>query len=114
MALNLAIIGGHGKVALHLARLAASRGHRITSVIRDSSHRQDISNTGATPQVMSLEDALASDFTQLFTDLKADVVYFSAGAGGKGGEERTKAVDFHGAVKIFDAIDGVNGKKPRL
>ncbi|CAE6427181.1 unnamed protein product [Rhizoctonia solani] len=114
MALNLAIIGGHGKVALHLARLAASRGHRITSVIRDSSHIQDISDTGATPQVMSLEDALASDFTQLFTDLKADVVYFSAGAGGKGGEERTKAVDFHGAVKIFDAIDGMNGKKPRL
>ncbi|KAF8748176.1 NAD(P)H-binding [Rhizoctonia solani] len=132
MALNLAIIGGHGKVinissslnvqnlsmyltvALHLARLAASRGHKITSVIRDVSHGQDISHTGATPQVLSLEDAPASDFTTLFTNLKTDVVYFSAGAGGKGGEERTKAVDYNGALKIFDAIDGVNGKKPRL
>ncbi|KAF8751705.1 NAD(P)H-binding [Rhizoctonia solani] len=114
MALNLAIIGGHGKVALHLARLAASRGHKITSVIRDVSHGQDISHTGATPQVLSLEDAQASDFTTLFTNLKTDVVYFSAGAGGKGGEERTKAVDYNGALKIFDAIDGVNGKKPRL
>ncbi|CAE7143706.1 unnamed protein product [Rhizoctonia solani] len=114
MALNLAIIGGHGKVALHLARLAASRGHNITSIVRDASHSQDISKTGATPHVLSLEDAPASDFTKLFTDLKADLVYFSAGAGGKGGEERTKAVDFHGAVKIFDAIDRVTGKKPRL
>ncbi|GAB1521068.1 hypothetical protein RhiTH_004159 [Rhizoctonia solani] len=114
MALNLAIIGGHGKVALHLARLAAGRGHKITSVIRDVSHGQDISHTGATPQVLSLEDAPASDFTTLFTNLKTDVVYFSAGAGGKGGEERTKAVDYNGALKIFDAIDGVNGKKPRL
>ncbi|CAE6436634.1 unnamed protein product [Rhizoctonia solani] len=130
MALNFAIIGGHGKVALHLARLAASRGHRTISVIRDVSHSQDILNTGATPKVLSLEDTPASDFTKFLTDLKTDVVYFSAGAGGKGGEERTKAVDFLGAVKIFDAIDGavdflgavkifdaidgVAGKKPRL
>ncbi|CCO31069.1 UPF0659 protein [Rhizoctonia solani AG-1 IB] len=44
----------------------------------------------------------------------ADVVYFAAGAGGNGGEERTKAVDYQGALKTFDAIDGVSGKKPRL
>jgi len=43
------------------------------------------------------------------------VVVFSAGAGGKGGEERTKQVDYGGAIKIFDAIDGVGeGKRPRL
>jgi len=42
-------------------------------------------------------------------------VYFSAGAGGKGGEERTKKVDYEGALKIFDAIEGVEGPiKPRL
>ena len=34
-----------------------------------------------------------------------DVVLFSAGAGGKGGPERTKAVDEHGAIKVFDAIE---------
>ena len=43
-----------------------------------------------------------------------DVVVFSAGAGGKGGPERTKAVDYEGAVKVFDAIEGVEGAKPRL
>lgn len=43
------------------------------------------------------------------------MVYFSAGAGGKGGEERTKKVDYEGAVKIYDAIEGVaEGKRPFL
>lgn len=44
-----------------------------------------------------------------------DVVYFCAGAGGKGSEERTKKVDYEGALKIFDALEGVEGSvKPRL
>lgn len=51
-------------------------------------------------------------FAQLFTGV--DVVYFSAGAGGKGGEERTRKVDYEGAVKVFDAIEAVQGDKPRL
>lgn len=43
------------------------------------------------------------------------MVYFSAGAGGKGGEERTKKVDYEGAVKIYDAIEGIaEGKRPFL
>lgn len=42
-------------------------------------------------------------------------MYFSAGAGGKGGEERTKKVDYEGALKIFDAVEGVKEtKKPFL
>ncbi|KAF8734887.1 NAD(P)H-binding, partial [Rhizoctonia solani] len=129
MSLNIVIIGGHGKVssirdvldlsnptqvALHLARKASTAGHTVTSVIRDPSQNEDISATGAKPHVLSLEDAPISDFSNLFAETKADVVYFSAGAGGKGGEERTKAVDYQGALKTFDAIDGVSGKKPRL
>ena len=34
---------------------------------------------------------------------------------GGGGEERTQKVDYEGALKIFDAIEGVEGPvKPRL
>ncbi|KAJ7436610.1 NADH(P)-binding-domain-containing protein, partial [Mycena latifolia] len=33
---------------------------------------------------------------------------------GKGGEERTKRVDYEGAVKVFDAIEAVDGAHPRL
>ena len=62
--------------------------------------------------MLSLEDAPVSDFAQLFTG--ANAVIFAAGAGGKGGEERTRAVDYEGALKVFDAIDAVSGTKPRL
>ena len=63
--------------------------------------------------MLSLEDASVADFSNTFKGY--DVVYFSAGAGGKGGEERTKKVDYEGALKIFDAIEGVEGPvKPRL
>ena len=39
---------------------------------------------------------------------------FSAGAGGKGGAERTKKVDYEGALKVFDAIEAVQTKTPRF
>jgi hypothetical protein len=41
-------------------------------------------------------------------------VYFSAGAGVNASDERTKNVDYEGALKVFDAIEGVKGPKPRL
>lgn len=63
--------------------------------------------------MLSLEDASVSDFSNAFKGY--DVVYFSAGAGGNGGEERTKKVDYEGALKVYDAIEGVEGPvKPRL
>lgn len=86
----------------------------MTSVIRDPAQSPTITTAGATPVVLSLEDSPASAFTAAFEEARANVVYFSAGAGGKGGEERTKAVDYGGALKVFDAIEGVSGAKPRL
>lgn len=100
------------QVSLRLARLLTP-SHSVTSIIRNPSHASDIEATKATPLELSLEDSPVADFTSAFQG--SDVVYFSAGAGGKGGEERTKAVDYEGAVKVFDAIEAVQGpKKPRL
>jgi len=108
------IVGGHGNVALHLAK-QLSPNHNVISITRDAAHESDITATGATPHVISLEASPKESFTTLFEKSKADVVVFSAGAGGKGGEERTKAVDYGGAVKIFDAIEGVKEDlRPRL
>jgi len=108
------IVGGHGNVSLRLAKLlSSSRAHSVTSIIRNSDHVQDIKDISATPLLLSLEDASVADFSNAFKGY--DVVYFSAGAGGKGGDERTKKVDYEGALKIFDAIEGVEGPiKPRL
>ena len=109
--LKVIIVGGHGNVALRLARLLSS-SHTVTSVIRTHDHTQDISAARAIPLLLSLEDSPVADFSNAFEG--ADVVVFSAGAGGKGGPERTRKVDYEGAVKVFDAIEGINGPKPRL
>ena len=65
------------------------------------------------PIVASIEDDPVSKFTEIFQD--SEVVVFSAGAGGKGGPDRTEKVDYGGALKVFDAIEAVNreGEKPR-
>ncbi|KAF5347244.1 hypothetical protein D9756_009927 [Leucocoprinus leucothites] len=115
MGKKVTIVGGHGNVALRLTRLLSQSPHDyiVTSVIRDSGHTAEITSAGATPLLLSLELAPPSDLITAFQG--QDVIVFSAGAGGKGGEERTKKVDYEGAVKVFDAIEGVNGdKKPRL
>lgn len=98
-------------MALRLARLL-SPTHKVKSVIRSSDHEEDIRNVSAIPVVLSLEDGTVSEFSAEFEE--QDVVYFSAGAGGKGGDERTKKIDYEGVVKVYDAIEAVKGVKPRL
>jgi len=105
------VVGGHGNISLRLAKLLTPT-HSVTSIIRDAAQEQDIKDVSAMPLVLSLEDDSAAEFSKAFKG--HDVVYFSAGAGGKGGEERTKKVDYEGAVKVFDALEGVEGPKPRL
>ncbi|GLB44433.1 putative NAD(P)H-binding [Lyophyllum shimeji] len=111
MSKKVIIVGGHGNVSLRLTRLLTPK-HTVKSVIRTQDYEDEIRNLSAEPVLLSLEDSPVSDFTAAFEG--QDVVYFSAGAGGKGGEERTKRVDYEGAVKVFDAIEGVQGPKPRL
>ncbi|PBK71189.1 NAD(P)-binding protein [Armillaria solidipes] len=112
MSLKIVIVGGHGNVSLRLARLLAAAKHTVISLIRNPEQKTDIEDTGATPQIISLEDSSISDFAKTFEG--KDIIYWSAGAGGNGGEERTKKVDYEGAIKVFDAIEAVQGTKPRL
>lgn len=109
--LRIFIIGGHGKVALHLTRAASQAGHTVISQIRNAAHASDLPSPGpgkVEPLVENLEDLSASQLAQLITKHKPNVVVFSAGAGGKGGAERTFAVDRDGAIKVFDALEQAN------
>ncbi|SJX63761.1 uncharacterized protein SRS1_14509 [Sporisorium reilianum f. sp. reilianum] len=107
--LSIFVVGGHGKVALHFTRLAAARSHKVFSLIRQPEHASDLP-TGSSPDavqpvIASLEQSSVSDIASLFTKYSPNVILFSAGAGGKGGAERTKAVDEQDAIKVFDAIE---------
>jgi hypothetical protein len=83
----------------------------VTSLVRAESQFDDIKSTGATPKLLSLEDASIDELSQAFTGARG--VLFAAGAGGKG-EGRTKKVDEEGAIKVFDAIEKTEGEKPKL
>lgn len=97
---SIVIIGGHGKVALHLARQLTERGDKVTSLIRNPEHQTDVADTGATPVVLDVEQ---TDVESLATVLGGhDAVVWSAGAGG-GDPERTKAVDRDAAMASMDA-----------
>ncbi|KAG6915482.1 hypothetical protein DXG01_011313 [Tephrocybe rancida] len=111
MSKKITIVGGHGNVSLRLTRLLTPT-NIVKSVIRTLDYQDEIKGLSAEPVVLSLEDSPVSDFSALFEG--QDIVYFSAGAGGKGGEERTKKVDYEGALKVFDALEAVQGAKPRL
>ena len=95
------IIGGHGKVALLTAPLLVAAGHDVVSVIRDPAQADDVAATGATPLVLSVEDAGVGELARALAG--ADAVVWSAGAGGKGGPQRTDAVDRAAAIRSMEA-----------
>jgi uncharacterized protein YbjT (DUF2867 family) len=94
------IIGGHGKVALHLAPLLVERGDEVTSVVRNPAHEADVAATGARAVVVDVERAETVELVELIGG--HDAVVWSAGAGG-GDPDRTYAVDRDAAVRTMDA-----------
>jgi uncharacterized protein YbjT (DUF2867 family) len=97
---RIVVIGGHGKVALHLARILTEHGDEVTSVFRNSDHADDVSATGAHPVVADIETLDTDALANLLAG--HDAVVFSAGAGG-GNPARTYAVDRDAAIRVIDA-----------
>jgi uncharacterized protein YbjT (DUF2867 family) len=104
---RIAIIGGHGKVALLLSTILAGEGHSVTSFIRNPDHSADVAATGATPGILDIENAPTAAIAEALQG--HDAVVWSAGAGG-GNPERTYAVDRDAAIRSMDAAAqaGVN------
>ncbi|GAB3547347.1 SDR family oxidoreductase [Arthrobacter tumbae] len=104
---RIAIIGGHGKVALHLSRVLSGAGHEVSSIIRNPDQSADVEEAGAKPVI--------ADVTQLGVGELADVVrghdavVWSAGSGGSS-PEATYAIDRDAAIRSMDAAKeaGVN------
>lgn len=97
---RIALIGGHGKVALQLARILTERGDEVSSVFRNPDHADDVAATGATPVVADIERLDVDELSSLLGG--HDAVVFSAGAGG-GDAARTYAVDRDAAIRVIDA-----------
>jgi uncharacterized protein YbjT (DUF2867 family) len=106
--MNVAIVGGHGKVALHLARLLVDQGHAVSSLFRNPAHRDDVAGTGATPVVADVEDLSTEQIADILRG--HDAVVWSAGAGG-GEPARTYAVDRDAAVRTIDAASAAGVRR---
>jgi uncharacterized protein YbjT (DUF2867 family) len=96
------IIGGHGKVALRLARLLRATGHDVTSWVRNPAHVADVEATGATALVADVERLDTEEMTAHLAG--QDAVVWSAGAGG-GDPARTYAVDRDAAIRSMAATE---------
>ncbi|WP_400994615.1 SDR family oxidoreductase [Agromyces sp. GXQ0307] len=94
------IIGGHGRVALQLARILAERGDEVDAVIRNPDHAAEVGATGANPVVADVESLDVPGLADVIAG--HDAVVWSAGAGG-GDPVRTRAVDHDAAVRSMDA-----------
>lgn len=81
-------------------------------MVADSASSADLKAFGATPHVLSLEDASSEEISSFLSSTKAEGVVFAAGAGGKEGPERTRAVDYEGALKVFQACQ--DAQVPRI
>lgn len=105
---KIAIIGGHGKIALHLARILSGQGHEVSSLIRNPDHEADVREAGGTPVIADVENLSTENIAD--TIRGHDALVWSAGAGG-GNPDRTYAVDRDAAIRSVDAAESANVKR---
>ena len=101
--MRVVIAGGHGKIALLLARLLAERGDQAVGLVRNPAHVADVQKAGAEAAVCDLEAAAADDIAVLLAG--ADAVVFAAGAGPGSGAARKDSVDRAASVLMADAAE---------
>src|SRR5689334_13776884 len=99
--MDVAIAGGHGKIARRLARLLVARGDRVRGLIRNPAHANDLLSDGSEPVVCDLETAGSDEIADAIEG--ADAVVFAAGAGPGSGAARKFTMDRDGAVKLLEA-----------
>jgi nucleoside-diphosphate-sugar epimerase len=100
---RIVIAGGHGQIALLLARRLAEAGHEPLGLIRSASQQDDLLAAGATPVLIDLEQSTADDVAEILRNVDAAV--FAAGAGPGSTAERKLTVDRDGAILLADACE---------
>lgn len=99
--MRIAIAGGHGQIALRLAKIMSQRGDDVVALIRNPDHADEVRDAGAEPAVVDLEHASEDEVANAIGG--SDAVVFAAGAGPGSGSERKETMDYGGAVKLIGA-----------
>jgi uncharacterized protein YbjT (DUF2867 family) len=99
--MRVAIAGGHGQIALRLARVLAAGGDGAVGLIRNPEQADDVREAGAEPAVVDLEHAGEDEVAEAIAG--SDAVVFAAGAGPGSGRKRKETMDYGGAMKLIAA-----------
>ncbi|RSL92117.1 hypothetical protein CEP52_014003 [Fusarium oligoseptatum] len=102
------ILGGHGKVAQILTQVLLRDSWTVTSIIRTKDQVSQIENLAPTEKLNVLVHSIEnvqnfSEAKDLLSQVKPDVVVWGAGAGGKGGPERTFVIDRDATINFIKA-----------
>ena len=106
--MQVAIAGGHGKIAVHLTELLVERGDQVRSLIRNPDHAAEVEELGATSVVCDLESGDTDAVAEAVGSV--DAIVFAAGAGPGSGPDRKETMDYGGAAKLIAAakLNGVS------
>jgi nucleoside-diphosphate-sugar epimerase len=99
--MRIIVAGGHGKIALLLARRLRDRGHQPVGLIRNPDHAADLAASGAESVVLDLESSGVDEVAAVLAG--ADAAVFAAGGGPDSGAARKLSVDRDGAILLADA-----------
>lgn len=96
--MRVLIVGANGNIGRRLIQQMASGPHQSQAMIRDPKQAAELRQLGADATVVAdLEDDIQTALDG------CDAIIFTAGSGGKGGAEKTDAVDRDGAIAVIDA-----------
>ena len=98
--MRIAIVGGHGKVALELHPLLVRAGHTPLALVRSEDYRAELEGLGAEFGLLDIENQDADAFAEAFAG--CDAVVFAAGGGPDGNIERKRTVDLEGSTKSVE------------
>jgi nucleoside-diphosphate-sugar epimerase len=111
---HVLLLGGHGRISQLLTPLLLKRSWTVTSVIRAQDQVPTIEKLGTNLPgklnvlVRSIEDVNSQDdAASLLKEVQPDYIAWSAGAGGKGGKERTYKVDRDAAIHFIRAAASI-------
>ncbi|WP_084128394.1 SDR family oxidoreductase [Demequina sp. NBRC 110055] len=97
---RIAIVGGHGKVALQLIPILVGRGKHVVPLARSEEQLLELAALGTHPRRLDIESSTAEDFAAAFEG--CDAVVFAAGGGPDGNIERKRTVDLEGSTKSIE------------
>src|SRR6478735_7131652 len=97
---RIAIVGGHGQVALHLLHVLRRAEHTPVALVRTEDYRDELEARGAEVRLLDIERQDAGDFAAAFEG--CDAVVFAAGGGPDGNIERKRTVDLEGSLKSIE------------